>query len=326
MSKKITLFSLLLIVALLVVPSICNAAMEEPVTTEAELVAAIQNAAGVDSFKLGADITLNAPITVSGKKIDIYGEGYTIKASDEWRARGGAGNQSLLTSAGEGSRITLINTTLTNSPKYGIQAFNGGFVLLNNVKIENCKFGGVLVNGGKLDIVKLILGHNGESANNGIEIDKAQSTYADPVLTMNGTLTSSEKENVIYLATNSNLDKVSIQNTESSTTKLFVTNEGSIVVTDENNKVIYTAGGKVLETENIEGEEYIPTVENPGKDDTKTDEPKEDTDVELPNEKVKDGEEKDETPKTGVENYIVLAFGVLTISSLGLVVLKSKKA
>lgn len=391
MTKKITLFSLVLIVALLLVPTICNAAIAEPVTTEAELVAAIQNAADVDSLTLGADITLNAPITVT-KKLDINGAGHIIAASDEWKQRGGSGNQSLLTAAGEGSRITLINTTLTNSPKYGIQAFNGGFVLLNDVTIQNCKFGGVLVNGGKLNIAKLTLGRNGESANNGIEIDKAQASYTDPVLTMNGTLNSSEEENVIYLATNSNLTKFTVENTESAVNKILVTSEGNVVVTNENNQVIYTAGGKELESDNISGEEYVPNIKvtfvfdidgekievdpievMPGEKVT-AEELKEaielgfaeseanlevvgfyadekyekefdfskafdsdttiytkvktieNAETEGPKTELPAKEEKDDTPKTGTINYIVVAAIVLVVSSLGVVALKNKRA
>lgn len=394
MTKKITLFSLVLIVALLLVPTICNAAA--PVTTEAELVAAINSAASGDSIKLGADITLNAPILVSDKMIEIDGAGYTVKASDTWRTAGGSGNQSLFTAANNnGGNITLKNITLENSPKYGVQAYNGGIVVLNGVTIKNCKFGGVLVNGGILNIGNLTLGRNGESANNGIEIDKAQSSFYDPILTMDGKLSSTETENVIYLATNGSLSKFLLQNTERATNKILVTSEGKVVITNENNQVIYTAGGKNLGSDNIDGLEYIPNIKitlvvdlegvkeevtieatpEEAKEEVSSDELKakieaefaetgldnivvvgfyadekyekefdfskgfdkdttiyiklktiEDAKTEEPKTELPAKEEKDDTPKTGTINYIVVAAIVLVVSSLGVVALKNKRA
>ena len=63
--------------------------------------------------------------------------------------------------------------------------------------ITGFRYGGVLVNGGNVEVRDLHLGYNGTDKNNGIEIDKGAAATNNPTLTMNGTLTSDETENVV---------------------------------------------------------------------------------------------------------------------------------
>ena len=84
------------------------------------------------------------------------------------------GPNKTLISASVGSNVTLENLKLTSSPKYGAQAYNGGTLVLNNVDIRGCNFGGVLDNGGVVEIIDLTLGFNGTTTN-GIEMGKGSS-------------------------------------------------------------------------------------------------------------------------------------------------------
>ncbi len=126
---------------------------------------------------------------------------------------------------------------LNNGPKYGVQAYDGATVILNNVSITGFRYGGVLVNGGNLEIIDLHLGTNGTGANNGIEIDKGASATNNPTLTMNGTLSSDSTENVVRPADNGNLTEFTVTNTENTTNKIVIAGD-KVVLTDENNKVI----------------------------------------------------------------------------------------
>ena len=94
-------------------------------------------------------------------------------------------------------KLTLKNINLNNGPKYGVQAYDGAIVILDNVSITGFKYGGVLVNGGNVEVRDLHLGYNGTDANNGIEIDKGAAATNNPTLTMNGTLTSESNENIV---------------------------------------------------------------------------------------------------------------------------------
>ena len=129
-------------------------------------------------------------------------------------------------------------------------AFDGGEVTLDGVKIENCGFGGVLVNGGTVTVKDLTLGHNGaEDANNGIEISKGSSVTEgnNPKLVMDGTLESSEPAGVVNVATNdANLKEFTVENTENAENKLYVEATG-VVVADETGVVVYEGNGKLKE-------------------------------------------------------------------------------
>lgn len=143
----------------------------------------------------------------------------------------------MFTASSSKAKLTLKDIDLNNGPKYGIQAYEAGKVILNNVGITGFKYGGILVNGGYVEIIDLHLGYNGTVANNGIEIDQGASVKNTPTLVMNGTLTSDSTENVIRPAENAYLTEFIISNTESTLNKVVIAGD-KVVLTDENDKVI----------------------------------------------------------------------------------------
>lgn len=234
----------LLIIALLTILLIPNfvSAKITTVGTDEELRNAIENAEDGEIIKLTTDISLIKPIDISEKNLTIDGNGFSITRNTEnWTASGS--NATLITS-GIKAKVTLSNITLKNSQKYGAQAYNGGYLILDGVTATDNGFGGILVNAGTVEIKKLSLGHNGpEDSNNGIEIAKGKEISDaeesnQPKLIMNGVLTSTETKNVIYLATNDNLTEFSVENTDSTTNKVLLSGN-KVVVTDANNNVIF---------------------------------------------------------------------------------------
>ena len=253
---KITLFFVVLVAVLLLVPSIVNAA---DVATGDDLVSAVNNATDNEVINLTTDVTLTTAVEVSNKTITINGNGFSIIGSENLQGVSSPANKTLIT-AMQGSKVTLQNVTLKDSPKYGVQAYNGGHVVLNNVTINNCEYGGVLNNGARVEIIDLTLGFNGTPSNNGIELGKGQllPTEIKPVLVMNGTLKSEQKENVIYIASNDELTEFEVENTETSTDKLYISGN-KVVVTDENNSVKFESNESDRTTADS-GEEFIPNV------------------------------------------------------------------
>lgn len=251
---KITLFFVVLVAVLLLVPSMVNAA---DVATGDDLVSAVNNATDNEVINLTTDVTLTTAVEVSNKTITINGNGFSIIGTENLQGVSSAKNQTLVT-AMEGSKVTLQNVTLKDSPKYGVQAYNGGHVVLDKVTINNCQYGGVLNNGAKVEIIDLTLGYNGKDSNNGIEMGKGQllPTEIKPVLVMNGTLKSEQKENVIYIASNDELTEFEVENTETSTDKLYIS-DNKVVVTDENNSVKFESNESDRTTANS-GEEFVP--------------------------------------------------------------------
>ena len=257
--KKI-LFLLLavLLMTMIVNPSLVNAATTS-VTDETTLVEAIKNANNGDVISLTENIVLTKPIEITNKNIAINGNGHTISAVDtNWTP---AGENSTLITAGAGATLNLINLTLTNSLKYGIQAYNGGYVILDNVTITNCKYGGVLINAGTVEVKGLNLGHNGrEDSNNGIEIAKSATLSGsenNPTLKMNGTLSSTEKTNVIYVDINDPIGEFQIVNEDNSENKVYL-NDNKLVVTDPENNILYESNE--VEGVDIEGEDFVENV------------------------------------------------------------------
>lgn len=253
---KITLFFVVLVAVLLLVPSMVNAA---DVATGDELVSAVNNATDNEVINLTTDVTLTTAVEVVNKTITINGNGFSIIGTENLQGVSSPANQTLVT-AREGSKVTLQNVTLKDSPKYGVQAYNGGHVVLNKVTIDNCEYGGVLNNGAIVEIIDLTLGYNGTPSNNGIEMGKGQllPTEIKPVLVMNGTLKSEQKENVIYIASNDELTEFEVENTETSTDKLYISGN-KVVVTDENNSVKFESNESDRTTADS-GEEFIPNV------------------------------------------------------------------
>ena len=231
---RIMLFLTLIVVALLYMPCISKAATTEKATDESSLRTAIENVDDGGTVEIQNNITVTGPIVIQ-KKLTIDGNGYTISGSTEWTST--SGNQTMFTAQFAAGNLTLKDINLNNGPKYGVQSYDGATVILNNVSITGFKYGGVLANGGNVEIIDLHLGYNGTSANNGIEIDKGSAATNNPSLIMNGTLTSDSAENVVRPAENGYLTDFTITNTDNTTNKIVIA-EDKVVLTDKNNNVI----------------------------------------------------------------------------------------
>ncbi len=260
---KVALFFAILVAVLLLVPSICNAAVVEADPATQDLVDVVNSANDGDTVKLLGDFEIDEIIVVSGKTITIDGDGNTISGNVEAISQNGQNNQSLITANLEGATIYLQNVELTSSPKYGVQAYFGGKVVLDGVNIHDCNYGGVLNNCGTVEIVDLYLGYNGENGNNGIEMSKGQSLadeQVQPTLVMNGTLESNQTENVIYIAEDAadTITSFTVENAAGTTDKLLL-DGNKVVVTDENNSKKFESNSNDRVTaENTTGEEYVP--------------------------------------------------------------------
>ncbi len=250
--KNFILFFVLLVVALILIPNLSNAESAS-VGSEEDLLEAIENADNGDVITLTNSISLSAPIELNNINITINGAGNTITKDDDWQPKGANGT---FITAGEGATLNLVNINLTNSQKYGVQAYNGGYVILDNVNISNCGYGGVLVNAGTVEVRKVYLGHNGrEDSNNGIEIAKSATLSGDPsepILKMNGTISSDQTKNVIYVDVNDPVANFQVVNEPDSPNKIFL-NDNKLVVTNQNNEIIF-------ESDEIEDLEL--TIEN----------------------------------------------------------------
>ena len=219
---KIMLFLTLIMLALLFIPITSNAASTETATDEASLISAIQNVDDGGTVELQNNITMFTAQLAAGK-------------------------------------LTLKDIDLNNGPKYGVQAYDGATVILNNVSIVGFRYGGVLVNGGNVEVIDLHLGFNGTDTNNGIEIDKGAAATNNPTLTMNGTLTSDVNENVVRPATNGNLTEFTVTNTENTTNKVVIAGD-KVVLTDENNNVISENAIPETATPNTDAPKVVVTL------------------------------------------------------------------
>ena len=258
MSKKIKIMLILTLtmLALFCIPYISNAATTENATDEESLNTAIQNVDDGGTVEIQNNITVTKPIVVQ-KKLTIDGNGYTISGSTDWTST--SGNQTMFTAQFAAGNLTLKDINLNNGPKYGVQSYDGATVILNNVSITGFRYGGVLVNGGNVEIIDLHLGYNGTDANNGIEIDKGASATNNPTLTMNGTLTSDYTENVVRAAENGYLTEFTVTNTEDTTNKVVIAGD-KVVLTDENNKVISESSIPDSATANTDNPKVIVTL------------------------------------------------------------------
>ena len=394
---KILFFALLVVAVLLIVPTVCNAAeINVPSDDTATLYDAVAKAANGDTINITEDITLTKAVEVSGKSITINGNDNTITADSAMEnADSSPSNKTMITAMNEGAKITLVDVILTGSPKYGVQAYNGGEVILNGVNIYDCAYGGVLNNCGTVEIVDLTLGRNGNAeSNKGIELGKGSAvTVEEPTLIMNGTLTSDQTENVIYIAEDED-DKISSftvinNNDQSDVAKDRIYVDGNkIIVTDSNNSVKFESNTTdKVEAGNAGGDTYFPnptiTIEVPNmpsisfeipfggtltqesleskidlsntnlvidgffRDEeykeefdfrgeiqsnvtiyAKLSEAPETVEPETPSEGEDKPaeEEKDDTPKTGVSNYIGIATAIAVVSLATIVVIKKKNA
>ena len=371
---KIMLLFALVILALVCIPNVSNAASTETATDESSLISAIQNVDDGGTVEIQNNITVTQPIVIQ-KELTIDGNGYTISGSTEWTST--SGNQTMFTAQFAAGKLTLKDINLNNGPKYGVQSYDGATVILNNVSITGFRYGGVLANGGNVEIIDLHLGYNGTDANNGIEIDKGSAATNNPTLTMNGTLTSDYTENVVRPAENGYLTEFTITNTESTTNKVVIAGD-KVVLTDEDNNVISESfipehvtsntdeAKKVIITLMVGGKEEKQIIVDEGTTITEdllksnitveegykidgyyTDEAytKEfdfttalNSDVtiyvriaeiqeEQPEETVPetDNTEKDDVPKTGVENYVGIAVLAMVFSISTLIYMKKNK-
>lgn len=237
--RKISLFIVLLLIATFISPILSNAATQE-VSTEEELRQAVDTAQNGDVIELSTDIVLTKPLEIKSKSITIDGKGHSVsRVAENWTPNGN--NGSLITAGLPGTKLTLMNMTLKDSQKYGVQSYDGAYLILDNVTLTNNAYGGVLVNSGSVEVKNVTLNRNGGDSNNGIEIAKGNGVYTEGTraeLIMNGSLTSTEKENVIHIDIVDPTGGFEVRNTEDSKNKIFLS-EGKLVVTDENNEILY---------------------------------------------------------------------------------------
>ena len=298
--KKLKIFLGLFVCAFMVVPFMgVNA--ETTVNTYDELVAALKNGGEI---VLGQSIDVTGPLSTD-KDVTLKGNGNTLNAV----YTGTSGNQTIITSTA--GTLTLQNISLTNSPKYGVQAYNGGNVVLDGVTISNHtdKFGAVNINGGTVTIKDLTMTDNLY----GIEFAAGLNVTGTPSLIMDGVIKGNQKD-VLYV----DIDQITadktilVKNTENSTQKISL----------KDNTIVLMEGDKVLATSNelatgttvdVDGEKL--QAEEPAKEPTTPEEPKDE------NNDVKD---EVENPKTS--DGIVLVIGALTVSILVALVAKKKLA
>ena len=363
--KRLILFVTAIFAIGLIIPNFSKAVT--PVTDESSLLSAISSVSDGETITLQNNITVKAPIVIQ-KELTIDGNGYTVTGSSDWTST--SGNQTMFTAQLSAGKLTLKNINLQNGPKYGVQSYDGATVILNNVSITGFKYGGVLANGGNVEVIDLHLGYNGTGANNGIEIAKGASATNNPTLTMNGVLTSDTTENVVRVAENDSLTEFKITNTENTTNKVSLTGE-KIVLTDKNNNIIAETAVPDKVTVNADQKKVIVTLmanekeirftANEGtkitadlakshivlEENTKIDgfytdagyttefnfdNPlNADTTIYAKISKIETTtpetkpEEKDETPKTGMKNYIGIAVLALVLSTGTIILMKKKK-
>ena len=249
---KLLIIFILFLLVMFAVPNISKAATLTA-NDEESLNSVIASTNSGDTISIQNNITVTKPIVIQ-KELIIDGNGYTISGSTEWTST--SGNQTMFTAQLAEGKLTLRNINLNNGPKYGVQAYDGATVILEDVSITGFKYGGVLVNGGNVEIRDLHLGYNGTSENNGIEIDKGASATNNPTLTMNGTLTSESNQNVVRPAENGNLTEFTINNTENTTNKVVIAGD-KVVLVDDNNNVISESGLPEKVTANADEENVI---------------------------------------------------------------------
>ena len=251
---KFILFFVIVALISLMIPNSTFAATT--VHDEESLNSAISSADSGATITLQNDITVTKPIVIA-KELTIDGNGHNIVGSNEWTST--SGNQTMFTAQFSAAKLTLKNIKLKNGPKYGVQSYDGATVILDNVSISGFKYGGVLANGGNVEIRKLHLGKNGTNENNGIEIDKGASATNNPTLTMNGTLTTESNQNVIRPAENGHLTDFTITNSPNTTNKVVLAGN-KVVLTDSANNIISETTIPDKATPNVDTQKLIVTI------------------------------------------------------------------
>lgn len=224
------------------------------VGTEEELVAALAEGKNI---VLTQDIAVTKPLHAKSD-LTIYGAGFTLSADPTFTTDTADRNGSLLT-VHKDAIVSLIDIVITNNAdasKYGLQAYLGGFVL-QDVTIENCKWGAILVNGGGIAINSLTLNNNPW----GIEFGMGDGVEEVPGIVMNGEIiVGDNQEKVLWLAENDNLTGIEYANLEG--TKMVLSSDGAtLALTAEDGSQIISneLADKDLTFEEVDMGEEEPT-------------------------------------------------------------------
>ena len=251
---KFILFFIVTAIFAIMLPNYSSAATTAH--DEESLNSVISSADSGATITLQNDITVTKPIVIA-KELTIDGNGHNVVGSNDWTST--SGNQTMFTAQFSAAKLTLKNIQLKNGPKYGVQSYDGATVILDNVSISGFKYGGVLANGGNVEVKRLHLGKNGTNENNGIEIDKGASATNNPTLVMNGVLTTESNENVVRPAENGHLTDFTITNTPDTTNKVVLSGN-KVVLTDSNNNVISETTVPDKATPNVDVTQLIVTI------------------------------------------------------------------
>ena len=251
---KFILFFIVTAIFAIMLPNYSSAATTAH--DEESLNSVISSADSGATITLQNDITVTKPIVIANE-LTIDGNGHNVVGSNDWTST--SGNQTMFTAQFSSAKLTLKNIQLKNGPKYGVQSYDGATVVLDNVSISGFKYGGVLANGGNVEVKRLHLGKNGTGANNGIEIDKGASATNNPTLVMNGVLTTESNENVVRPAENGHLTDFTITNTPDTTNKVVLSGN-KVVLTDKNNNVISETTVPDKATPNVDVKQLIITI------------------------------------------------------------------
>ncbi len=273
------------------IPIMHPSAAAVQVGTMDELNAAIANGGEIE---LTADITVTEPILVT-KNVTIDGKGHALNST----VPEGSGNKTII-SAMTSTTLTLKDITLADSPKYGVQAYNGGKVVLDKVTIKNCKFGAALINGGTLTVKDLTM--DGNKA--GVEFGKGINVTGEPALVMDGIINAANQENALYID-NDQVEKFVVKNTDTTTNKVSL--DGDVVVVKDADGKQVAASNTITEGSKVEidGNEEIAAPTSEVKPEVKP-EPK----PEVKNPEIADG---------------ILMYIALAIVAIGGVAVSSRK-
>ena len=252
--KNIKRLFCLVIALVLLIPFSCKAEGNVECNNITDLENALTNGT-YSTITLGADIETDHHISVS-REVTIDGQGHTIKGSEDWYTNGTtqSGDQAIITAMNASGKLTLKIIILTHGPKQGAQAYGGGTLTLENVTISDCKYSGLISNGGIIRIKDVKLNTKG-----GIEVGISDSSKTaggtDPEIIMDGTIESTSQV-ILYMDPSTKSDLV-IKNEEGTKNRIYA-NDKTVVITDDNNKVLYESmpisSDKSIKADNEESE------------------------------------------------------------------------
>ena len=256
---KIALLFAIVLLALLLVPGISNAATINVPEDNANLFEAVKGANDGDVINITENVELSQVMEIY-KDITINGNGNMVTAAEGMLGgESSPSNNFSMVTVMPGAEVILTDLGLENSPKYGVQVYDGGRVTLDGVTVKSCAYGGVLVNAGTIEIRDLALEANGAGNANGVEISKGKSIEGStnvPNVIMNGTLTATNQTGVVRIADDANdaTTEVRFENTENTVNKILI-DDKTLVVTDENNDILYTS--EIKNDVQTSGDEYL---------------------------------------------------------------------